>query len=283
MPELAADPNVQPAAAPQGDETWFTEQGAPAGETPQTPPAPPEYFLKAETGTVYKTPEEAARGVAEKDRLILQYRQQNEQMQRLLAASGVHVGGQAPQAQPQTLLDVLNAVVDNPNADPRMLDAAVDQMVQQRMQQQMQQQFAPLMPLVEYASLNRATEVAAQKYDPNIRSFVNSPQYQKVMEQWPTLRNAIEVSKYNPGFAQSFPEMLAIAYMLAGQGAAPPNAPVPQRPAPASTTPPQTLRAGVPQAPPAAPAPPNALQDPFLAAWGQVPDIPFTQVDWSKY
>jgi hypothetical protein len=80
---LTAEPTVT-ATTPMADTAVITQEVTTPDATMATeaaPPAPeasPEYFLKAETGTVYKDRTAAEQGIAEKDRYIELLRQQNQ-------------------------------------------------------------------------------------------------------------------------------------------------------------------------------------------------------------
>lgn len=232
--------------------TWWEEP--PANEPqPAATPTPPEFFLKAETGTVYKTAEEAAKGVAEKDRMIAEQRAQLERAQRILEAAGVLNPEAQPQHQRSQLLGGLEAAIQNG-------DMSFDEAMTAFTQAQLQQYLAPMAPLISHANKQRAIDVAGQMYDPNIPSFVRSDSFHKTLESEPELKEAIEVAESDPTFAQKLPGLYRLAYRLA-QMAQPASAPA--RPAPSGTNPPIVQRRGMPATPAKAP---STFQD----AWAQL-------------
>jgi len=275
MPQL--DPNAQPPA--QSDD-WFQSHEEP--QAPQAPPPPvPDYFLKAETGTVYKTAEEAARGVAEKDRMISQQKQQLEYLQRVAQAA---LGGQ-PQAQTaaQQQASLLNALEGSVQRGDMTFDQAMQAFVQQASQRQFQQGMEPLQPLIRHANRIQALEVAAQRYDPNIASFYGKESYNKTLESYPELREAIEIAEANPQFAAKLPGLYRMTFQLASGTPAPAATQPTQQTVPQSNQPPQTLGLNSPQPAPELDNPfGQAVHDPFRDAWANVPDIELRSVDWTR-
>lgn len=150
---VATTPEVSQPTADVGQPAQL-EGGMLEGQAPleQTPAAPPqeEFFLKAETGTVYKTPEAAAAGIAEKDRYI-------QQLQELLSQRSQPQAPQVqadPQAAASAAIASLQAEWEQElRSDPKFqgaspeaiaeqayLNAKSEYRVQQRMAQQYQQQ-----------------------------------------------------------------------------------------------------------------------------------------------
>jgi hypothetical protein len=250
-----------PTPAP---EDWFNPDPEPQATQPPAAPTPPSFFLQAETGTVYKTAEEAAKGVAEKDRLIVAQRQQLDQAQRLLQAQGIQVGG-APSA-PQTA-PFYKALETSVQRGDMSFDEALNQAMDKMWQEKSQQYFQPLQPLMEYASLERAALQASAQYDPNIAPFMRSKAYQQELEARPVLRDLIQQASLTPQYQKFLPEMLNYAYEFAKTRATAAPA-AQQRTAPASSTPPQMIMSSQRTAPQA----PTAFQngDPFTQAWSQV-------------
>src|SRR6266478_3871382 len=62
--EEVADSNAIPPVEPT------TEPTEPAAQAAPEPTKAPEFVLKTATGTVYKSPEDAVRGIEQKDQLI---------------------------------------------------------------------------------------------------------------------------------------------------------------------------------------------------------------------
>ena len=276
VPTNAPTPPAEPQA-PQNE--WWNQPDPTAGEEPQTPePTAPqapadEFFLRAPSGTMYKTREAAEQGTAEKDRLIAEQKTELERARQLLAAQGVHLGTQAPQTpKPQTLVQALEAAVKQGDMS---FDEAISALVRQQTEGQMQQ----LMPLVEHASMSRAVEEAGNRFDPNIPAFVRSQSYAKTLERHPALKTSVQSALRYPTYqtetGQTFGELLPeLLYevMLVAKATAPAAAPV-QRPTPTSSTPPQFVRPGAPQGTTPSPLP-GGIRDPFQEAWNQITDAP---------
>ena len=277
---LPLDPNVpepqETTPAPQGNEWWNEPEPTPA---PQAPPPPtPEYFLRAETGTVYKTAEDAARGVAEKDRVIAQQKVDLERAQQILAAQGVHLGTQtpSPQAQQHGLVQKLETAV-------KQGDMSFDEAMAAFTKQQFQNEFQSFQPLVEYATMNRAVEQAATQYDPNIPAFVRSPAYAKTLDKWPALKTAIQTATSQPhqrtgdgrSFADLVPELLASVFQIA-KAAAPAAAPS-QRTPQQSSTPPIYTGPDASQAPAPSQYGFTRMRNPEQEAWDSIADFSLTK------
>ena len=273
------NPNPQPAA-PQGDD-WFEQQEQPASQAPPQPPAHSDYFLKADTGTVYKTAEEAAKGVAEKDRMIATQKQQLEQLTRVAQAA---LGGQPQPSAAQQQAALYKALETSVQQGDMTFDQAVRALAEQTSQEQYQKQMQPLQPLIRHANRTQALEIASQQFDPNIRSFYGGTSYQKVLETNSVLRDGINQAEADPRYAGALPELYRMAFQLASLQSAPTAAQPPQQTVPQSTNAPQSTMAGTPQPSPAWDDNPfgPGVRDPFKEAFALVPDIQLSQVDWSK-
>lgn len=254
----ANDPSVAPPAAPQ-----------PAAPPAPTWEAPPEYDPSlfepppSEPYTSkYRTRDETERGIAEQDRYIAQLRQDLARFQQ----------APAPTAQPatnQSFYAALDSAVQQKN--PAIFDNAIAKALQEQAkataQQELRQAFGAMAPVVGYANFGRAVEIASNSHpqgDPNIAAFVRSPQFKEMVRTWPTLSNGIELAKYDPSYAeQQLPEMLVLAYRVAG-GATAPAAQGAQRTLPHTTSPPQTVGGN----------PAQGSQS--------ILDVPFDSIDWTK-
>lgn len=288
---MSTTPTALPSAPPQATtDDWFpADPQAPAGE-PQAPtaaPAPPAEFLRAETGTVYKTAEEAARGVAEKDRFIATQKQQIDQYQRMLAAAAGIPQGQSPQ-QPSFIAALEASVKNNDGSFERLLGQYVASQMDQRLQ--------GLQPMVEFSSTERAIAQAGQQFDPNIPNFVRSEAYQQVLAH-PAGKNlalAIRTAATNPHlrmadgrtFGEALPEFLYNTYLV-GRALTPAPAPVaaapPQRPAPTTIIPPQMVQALYPQGyVPPAPQASGGKEPTFDELWNQLPDRPLSDYNTQR-
>ena len=273
-PTNAPAPQEPPAAAPQAQDDWWNLEPEPAPAQPE----PKMFPLRAETGTVYNTAEDYARGIAEKDRMIAQQRADLEQARQILAAQGVHFGGQ-PQAAPEDpLLTALeSAIKPIPGQSRAAFTESVRRMIGEEAQRIAQQNMQPIMPVIEQFSLQQAARTAAAQYDPNILAFVSSPAFSRTLEQWNAsglkgaIQNAARFSEYN----YMLPGLLAQTYVLAK--AAAPAAPPLQRPVPSSSMPPQIVQTGSPQESHTPASFGEHRRDKADELFANLPDIPLTK------
>lgn len=204
-----ATPQAQPATQP-------VENGAaPASTTPAAPaqPAQPEYFLKGEE-SVYKTPEDAVKGVNHKDAQLRDLRTRYALVTGIDPLTGKPVqGGVQPQNQPQSysqnpsqyLTDLYDA------AKAGKPDAYVE--VQRRL---IQETLQPYAPQIQQLTKNQALDTLS-KDNAEAAKFVGTPGYQKTLEVSPDLANAIAAAESVPEHAPRLPALYKLAH-LAGQG-----------------------------------------------------------------
>lgn len=256
MPEPITAPSdtVDLSGAPGADINWDelfpSDPGAsvpsqPATATPSDatlpasqPPAPvsPSDFLKTTTGTVYKSQEDAIKGIEHKDTLIEQLRQ------RYILERGIDpITNQPVQPTPQGPVpysqdpqryfkDLVDAVQKN--------DPAAYYEAQQRM---ILDTLGPLGPTITNLAKAQATEaVSAELKD--FKEVSSSEPYRKVLEEIPELKNAIELAESDYRFHNRLPGLLKVAY-LAAQGRRMPELLRAQQPAaqPAQPTRPTTV------------------------------------------
>jgi len=223
-----ADPSSEPVVQP------IDPASTQAVQDPETG----EWFLEAPSGTRYRTADDAIAGITEKDRTIARLQAERSTFQQLLTGQSQQ---QAP-AEPSwyELMEADLAATQGGKPNPNSFQKAVQASIRSEAQKLAQDMLGQLSPLVQYAGLNRAVEIASSepKGDPNLPAFVKSPAFREVMKEWPTLGRAIQEGQRNPVYAeQQLPEILRIAYMLArAKAGAPAVAPAPA-PRPAPSTP----------------------------------------------
>lgn len=219
------------------------QQSQPVTQT--QPPAAPEYFLKASTGTVYKTPEDAVRGTEEKDRTILAQKAELDRLRNSHAPSTP----EPPQADfAETAFDKLAAAAQK--GDKRAYIQALAEV-----QMATLSQFAPALTGVYEQQAISSLESEVKDF----RSWLNSPDYTRTLEQFPQLANAIQVAKSDPRASNQLGEYYKLAYRAyAGDPHrindtqtqmvrdSVPSAPTPTRPTLQSSTPTPTP-SGLPQ------------------------------------
>ena len=174
---------------------------------PQAPVATQEdFFLKTPTGTVYKTREDAATGVAHKDELIETYRRQITQLTGVDPASN-------RQAAPQAPANVRFS--ENGEAYVKALSEAYEQKDWNkyvRVQQQlMMEGLEPALPYVQ-SSIKSDAIGRVEAEIPDFRKFVGGADYQKALEAEPLLKDAIARAESDFGMAENLPGLYRMAY-----------------------------------------------------------------------
>lgn len=201
-PATQPQPNTQPNVAPS------TPSPAPVAQ-PQ--PQPDQYFLKGRT-SVYKTVEEAQRGVDEKDAVIEQMRQRYALVTGIDPLTGKPLNAAAPvqdnnyQTNPnQYLNDLVEAAkTGQPQAYTNVQTKFINDTL------------APIAPLVERAAKEQAMESLAREY-PDAPKFIGTAPYQRALEANNELKEAITVAEHDLRFHSRLPGLYKIAY-LTGQG-----------------------------------------------------------------
>lgn len=171
-------------------------------------PAADEVFIRANTGTVYRTKEDAVRGTEEKDRIIEQLR------------------GEVTQLKGTDPLKKANQVVaTTPEPDPfdqaagQMFDRLVDAVQRGDKRAYIETQMeinraamSPYAPIIAEVARERAVRQLETK-SKGVREFLASSDYEEVLGQIPALKQAIEVSESNPDLATSqLPQLYELAF-----------------------------------------------------------------------
>lgn len=212
---------TQPTAAPQPQPPAQPQATTPEPTTQTTTP-PDSFFLKTPTGTVYKTKEEAERGYAEKDRVIEKLRQDYIRDHGVDPITGkpasISVVTQQQPQQPQSyaqsdqFFDDLYKAVER--SDKAAYRNTLGKFVAEIAGSVTQQVLAPLQPLVSEFSRNSATSRVAQEIS-NFANFTQTPEYKAVLDEFPSLKQAITAAEENPGYAAQLPEYYKMAYRAA--------------------------------------------------------------------
>lgn len=203
----AVDPNTftnDPSQSP-------TAPAPAAAPQVQQNPATGEWFLATETGTRYRTAEEAARGIEEKDRLIAQFKSQMNAAQQVF-------GMQQPQASAPTYLDLMEQSIQTRN--PRLFQDAVISDIDRRAEERFQALMAPFAPLLSQTALQSAVEAASNgpKGDPNIANFVRGGGLETFKAEHPELGEVITLAQQTPQLHSKLPGLLRDAYRIASAG-----------------------------------------------------------------
>jgi len=214
MPEGSMDFSDAPSGDLNLDDIFGEPSSLPttAVNEPTTPPEPSpttdEPFLKAKTGTVYKTKEDAELGIARKDELIAQLR---EKVRQETGADPLRQRREEPRPvnyvedQEKYLADISDAV--------NRKDTAAYMRAQQKL---ILDTMAPMAPTLISLNKANAERVVAEQY-PEFRNFKNSEEFNQLEQESPLLIEAIRQAENNPAAAQQLPELYRIAY-LSSQG-----------------------------------------------------------------
>lgn len=209
--ENLADSNAIPA-----DQT--TESAEPAIETTKSTPEPSKFELKTSTGTVYKTPDDAIKGIEQKDQLINQLRSMVAAVtgEDPLSKAGIKPGQTTAPAKPVSYLqdrrrfaqDLTKAAERGQQADDwdpygNVLGQYVYEIVQSAV--------GPYMPVVQNVGKQQAMAEVA-KANPAFREFYDSPEYHKVLEERPKLANFIQFAESQPTLQEELKELYESAY-----------------------------------------------------------------------
>lgn len=190
-------------------------ENTPTPTPPQAAPTVVEDFLKT-TGSVYKSKEDAIKGIEEKDALIEKLRQEwilkngvDPVTQKQVNLGAGHGEPQAPlnylQDKRKYVKDLEDAVKRN---DPEAYANAQLKLVSDMLQ--------PLAPVITDLARQRAVETVSLEMK-EFGAFKSSDDYKKVLETNRTLGSAIEAAEQNYTMHAQLPELYRLAY-LASQG-----------------------------------------------------------------
>ncbi len=196
---------AQPATAQPGQTPNQTVQTPPAATTPQTQ----DFFLKG-TSSVYKTSEEATKGINEKDALIENLRQRYALTTGIDPVTGQPVGQVTQQQQsdyiqnPTRYLEDLYtaAKTGGPEAYRDVQSKFIFDAVK------------PLQPLLQRVARDQAAQEAGTEIK-GMNEFLVSPAYQKALDSNPELKQAVSVGEQDYRFHSRLPGLYKLAYLTA--------------------------------------------------------------------
>jgi len=258
---LNSEPNVTPTTAEPGNTS--TTVPTPDSTTVTPTSTVEDFFLKAPTGSVYKTKEDAERGIAEKDSTIENLRKfaiEQTGFDPLTKRQVAQVPVRTPHATPPPTPED-NSYVKNPKKYVEDLskawesnDPAQYAQVQNRLiQENLQAILGPVQPIIQQNVQRSAMEQVSKTVKDFNQSFFESPEYKSVMDENPTLSSAIKNAENYIEYKDQLPELYRIAYALTA------NKKVPEIVRQAQTTPTQPPTQARPTASPSTMNPPTPV------------------------
>jgi hypothetical protein len=210
--EEVADSNAIPPVEPT------TEPTEPVAPVTAEPPRAPEFVLKTATGTVYKTPEDAVRGIEQKDQLISQLRSMVSAVtgEDPLRKSGAVPGQTTAQPQPVSYLRDSRRYAEDltkaADAGQKTGNWDAYRNVQAQLQFEVTQQaVGPYMPVVQNVGRQQAMDEVSRSV-PEFRKFYGSEEYNKVLESRPKLAGFIQLAETQPTLQEELKELYHSVY-----------------------------------------------------------------------
>jgi hypothetical protein len=234
LDEIFANPEVKPTAVTQ-----------PQTATEVTP-VEAEPLLKTATGTVYKTVDDAVKGIEHKDALIAELRQKV-----LEATNNDPLKKKSEQQDDPALI----SYIANPKKYFEDIKSAKNEDELLKVQGKfVDERLAPYAPIIASVVKSQAIEGLEQEV-PEIRKFLHSEAYQKTLDAFPLLKQSIQISEQYPERSGDLAQLYRMAVDASAGRNLPKSAPVSgsttpvvARPTVTSTpaTPPPTTRAAQP-------------------------------------
>lgn len=205
--EGIADSNAIPTVEPT------TEPTEPVAAQPVAPPEPPKFEIKTSTGTVYKTAEDAVRGIEQKDQLISQLRSMVSAVtgEDPLRKAGAVPGQTTVQTKPVNYHQDPRRYAEDLTKAAEYGQKTGDWKPYQTVQDQhtfeiVQSAVGPYMPVVQNVGRQQAMDEVSRTV-PDFRSFYNSDAYNKVLESRPKLAGLIQIAETQPTLQEELKEL----------------------------------------------------------------------------
>lgn len=205
----------------EGSQPTTAQSEQPSQPQPE-PQAQPQSNFEIRAGqTVYRSIEDAQRGIEHKDSLIAQLRSYAIQQTGVDPVTGQRIGqpqgqqhSQAAQPQatdylqnPDKLFEDLQSAVQA--GDKRAYAQAWDRLIEQKTQSM----FGQYLPVIQEFARSQAMNETVQKV-PEFNKFYGSQDYQKVLQENPVLWQGIYNAEQNTQMAGQLPELYRLAYQL---------------------------------------------------------------------
>lgn len=185
---------------------------------PVTPPTevaqpsqPTEPFLRTASGTVYKSAEDAAKGVEHKDQLIAKLRQEAIERTGIDPVTGqpVNRNVEVPKSYTQDHKRFIGDLSKAAQANDSEAYARVQaQFVNDVM--------APYAPVLTTLARTQAVESVTQSI-PEFRQFMGSTEYSETVDKFPLLKGAIAQSEGDPSQSANLAQLYQMTFALASK------------------------------------------------------------------
>lgn len=179
-------------------------------QTQTSTQTPNDFFIKGER-SVYKTAEDAQKGINEKDNLIEQLRQRYALTTGIDPITGQPVGQTQQVQSTDYSQNPTKYLEDLYKASQTGADAYRD--VQQKF---IMDSLKPLQPIIQKAARDQATAEVSTEIK-GITEFLTSSAYNRALDSNPELKQAISVGEQNSQFHSRLPGLYKLAY-LTSQG-----------------------------------------------------------------
>lgn len=189
------------------------DPNAPVATQPPTEVAQPsqsvEPFLRTASGTIYKSAEDAAKGVEHKDQLIAKLRQEAIDRTGIDPVTGQPVQRQV--APPKNYTQDSKRFVDDLSKAAQSNNPEEYTRIQQQFVQDVMAPYAPV--LATLARTQAVESVSASR--PEFRQFLGSEDYNQTLERFPLLKGAIAQSEGNPAASEQLAQFYQMTFELA--------------------------------------------------------------------
>ena len=228
-PNPLASQSVDLSGAPGGDQLWadlFPTEGSTSTPAPVTPtavePAAPQstapvFQIKTSTGTVYNTPEDAVKGIEQKDQLLAKLRQEVIDAKGIDPLTGREVVKPTPQGtspRKAYLADARQYLTDLADAANASKPEPYRDAQANLMREVVREEVGSILPLLQDVARERAVVKVSGAYT-DFPTFRKSELYTKALEALPSLKEAIDFAEANPVGGLRLDELYRTAYLAA--------------------------------------------------------------------
>lgn len=195
--------------APSDPHTEVQPQDEPAKE-------PEDDFIRTGSGTVYKTKEDAIKGVEHKDALIEKLRMAEIARSGIDPLTGQPVRGPQTQAPVSYRQDPVRAYQELSEAVAKNDAKRFTEILDTLNKEALDERLAPFAPLITNLAKQQAIEAVEAELK-GFREFHSKPDFANVIKALPELEQAIQVAESDPRFHDKLAGLYKMSY-LAAQG-----------------------------------------------------------------